>query len=194
VLLPWSVLSDDIEKGKVLLLFEQFSDIVKKGGHIILDIPLPIGKHSYEEMIAEQVKMERVLGIMRRSFKLSADQEIESIFSFPPLEETLVMAGNKGFVPMYNIPNTASERTKMYKEIQENDAQLTLNHISTLYADGTVKQSDHNAMKHGLWQATSGDQKFNRVTLILRKDDSENAEKSNNVSQSIPCIAQQYRN
>jgi hypothetical protein len=195
VLLPWSVLSDVIEKEKVLLLFENFSKLVKKGGHIILDIPLPVGKHSYEEMIAQQLQTERVLGIMRRSFQIAEGQELESIFSFPPLEETIVMAENKGFVPMYNIPASPYERAVAYQQIQEDDSQLTLNHTPTLHTDGTVTQQDHKARRHAFWQATSGDKKFNRVSLILRKEDEAANETQSILSNwAIPLLAEQSRN
>lgn len=195
VLLPWSVLSDVVEKEKTLLLFDTFSNIVKKGGHIILDIPFPMGKHSYEEILAEQLQTERVLGIMRRSFQLSEGQEIESIFSFPPLEETIVMAGSKGFVPMYNIPASPYERALEYKKIQENDSQLTLNHIPTLHTDGTVIQKDHKARRHAFWQATSGGQKFNRVTLILRKEDYAPDQTPSILSNwAIPLLAEHHKN
>jgi hypothetical protein len=136
-----------------------------------------------------------VLGIMRRSFQIAEGQELESIFSFPPLEETIVMAENKGFVPMYNIPASPYERAVAYQQIQEDDSQLTLNHTPTLHTDGTVTQQDHKARRHAFWQATSGDKKFNRVSLILRKEDEAANETQSILSNwAIPLLAEQSRN
>lgn len=153
IFLPWSVISDVLKIKDLKSVLKKFSRLLTPGGILVLDMPLPIGQHSYAETLKQQRGQFPVGSIMERCFT-AGDKEIRSFFNVMELETLVWHCLQAGFAPC-NIPPGSAERAKIYAQIKDNDDFLARNHEQNL---------DLDAFSQPLWQGNG----YNRTTLILK--------------------------
>lgn len=153
LVLPWSMINDIVMKKNMLEALQIFKKIVKKGGLIIFDTPLPVGKHSYAEIIEEQADSWGVWGIMERDFKISGGA-LRSIFDIMHLRELTMHLLQAGLVPT-NLKVEFDEQQRLCQKIAIDDTFLAEQHESGV---------DRDAVKYPVWQTAGG---YNRLTLAV---------------------------
>lgn len=151
--LPWSVISDILKTKDLKAVLERFSRLLTPGGVMVLDVPLPLGMHSYAETIKEQSGQHANDSLMGRYFEMG-DTRLHSLFNIMALEKLIQRCYQAGFVPC-NIPVNSADRAQIYQKIKEDDSLLTRNH-----EQGT----DGDVFLEPLWQGNG----FNRATLVLK--------------------------
>jgi SAM-dependent methyltransferase len=156
VIVPWSMLSDVVEKKKLLELMQKLSRLVKPRGVMIVDLPAPIGTHSYAQELAKQADLWKVWGLMERDFQGSAGATVRSIFDILDVRDACMHFIHAGFIPE-NFPLALDAQWTLLQKIDADDSLLTRQHETG---------ADRDAAANPIWQTSKG---YNRVTFLCRQ-------------------------
>lgn len=172
VILPWSVINDMVEKEGLFAALQVFKGLVKEGGILLTDQPIPVGAHSYFQTIEAQADLGGVWGIMERDFELANGDKARSIFDIMHIRELIMHGYHAGFVPV-NFPQDPGLQQRICDGISKNDEAL-----AQIHASG----ADLDAYSFPFWQSTTG---WNRATFGWRFVGEEGVRKQSGFTPSL---------
>jgi SAM-dependent methyltransferase len=178
IMLPWSAFTDIIVRKNMDEVLYSLKRLLAPGGRIVIDIPIPIGEHSYRDAnkLVESLML-GIPGLNNRDFEGAGGKLIPTVLNVAEIEDLIYNHFLRAGLAPVNLPKSQKERNALYNDVIEDDSCL-----GELRESGT----DKDANEAPIYQAmNSVGGLANRITFVLEAKEQVDILKEYGVTGSI---------